>query len=133
MREKSTAFATTPERDRRDNRLLGWLVSYGLDAQGAAFEIRAGRSLLTARSLGDKREILVAEETISAPHAAINAISRDDVVLLQDIFSDYGTFISRAGQREESPVEGAVVLHHGDWIRVGETVRFQVCLIDGGR
>jgi hypothetical protein len=133
MSHRSSAVSTGAETERRNNRLLGWLVSYGLDAQGASFEIRAGRSLLTTRPLGDSREIVVAEESISAPHAALNAVSRDDIVLIQDIFSDYGTFITRSGEREENPVEGAVVLHHGDWIRFGETVRFQVCLIDGGR
>ena len=133
MSTTSNAISANTTTSRKDNRLLGWLVSYGLDAKGAAFEIRAGRSLITAEKSGDKHTIAVREETISTPHAAINAVSRDHVVLLQDIFSDYGTFITRAGEREEIPVEGPVALEHGDWVRIGETVRFQVCLIDGGR
>ena len=129
------------ESSRRSNRLLGWLVSFGIDQRGAAFEIRAGRTILTAGTAAgiaagtgsEGHTITVRDETVSTPHAAINAVARDQVVLIQDIFSDYGTFITRAGERDESPVEGPVVLRHGDWIHIGETIRFQVCLIDGGQ
>ncbi|MFM1847660.1 MAG: Inner rane component of cytoplasmic domain [Pseudomonadota bacterium] len=132
MNTKSNAITRDTEAGRRDNRLLGWLVSYGLDQRGAAFEIRAGRTIITAGPAQGTHTISVQDETISSPHAAINAVSRDHVVLLQDIFSEFGTFITRSGERDESPVEGPVVLRHGDWVHIGETVRFQVCLIDGG-
>ncbi len=122
-----------PMAERKDNRLVGWLVSYGIDARGAAFELRAGRTLITAGKSDGAHTITVSDETVSTPHAAINAVVRDNVVLVQDIFSECGTFITRSGERDEVPVEGPVVLHHGDWLHIGETVRFQVCLIDGGR
>ena len=133
MNTKSNAVTHETELSRRDNRLMGWLVSYGLDQRGAAFEIRAGRTIITAGARDGAHTISVRDETISTPHAAINAVARDHVVLLQDIFSEFGTFITRRGERDEIPVEGPMVLHHGDWVHLGETVRFQVCLIDGGQ
>lgn len=133
MSSTSNVARRDPLAERKENRLVGWLVSYGLDAQGAAFEIRAGRTMITAGKSDGVHTISVLDETVSTPHAAINAVVRDQVVLVQDIFSECGTFITRSGERDEVPVEGPVVLNHGDWLHIGETVRFQVCLIDGGR
>lgn len=133
MNNASNAASRDPLSNRKTNRLVGWLVSYGMDAHGAAFEIREGRTLITAGKSEGDHTISIREETVSTPHAAINAVVRDNVVLVQDIFSDCGTFITRNGERDDVPVEGPIVLQHGDWLHIGETVRFQVCLIDGGR
>lgn len=111
-------------------KLIGWLVSYAGKAQGVSHEIRTGRSLISAKT-SDNPLLLLSTRDISSPHAAIRA-SLEHQVMLQDIFSDFGTYVTKAAGGEfqvTSPVE----LEHGDWLRIGETTRFQVCLIDGSR
>lgn len=119
-------------RNGEGNRLVGWLVSYGLNDSGAHFEIRAGRSLLTSDSKDGRGIISITEDTISAPHMALSASAKHQV-LVQDIFSACGTYITKSGSSDERPLDGPVELQHGDWIRVGDNTRFQVCLIDGPR
>lgn len=113
-----------------DNRLIGWLISYASDDKGMAYELRSGRYLLTSREGGDSRTISVQDETVSAPHVAMSA-SNKHVLLVQDIFSEHGTFICKSDSGQEVPVTGPVAIGHGDWLRIGEKTRFQVCLIDG--
>ena len=115
-----------------NSRLVGWLVSYGLDSLGAAYEIRAGRLLISSTPASDVRTISVAESSVSAPHVAVSA-SAAHQVLIQDIFSAHGTFITKSGADKEQRVTGPTPLHHGDWLRIGDKMRFQVCLIDMGR
>ena len=116
----------------RENRLVGWLVSYEMDAKGRAFEIRAGRSMLSSENAQDKRVISVREQTVSSPHAALSASTRHKV-MIQDIFSEFGTFLSRGNSSKEVEVNAPTELEHGDWLRIGERTRLQVCLIDGPR
>lgn len=118
--------------NRSENRLVGWLVSYEMDAKGKSFEIRAGRSLLSSENGRDKRTITVTEDSISAPHVALSASTRHKV-MVQDIFSDFGTFLTKASSNKEMQVSGPTELEHGDWLRIGEKTRLQVCLIDGPR
>ncbi len=110
------------------NRLVGWLVSYEMDKMGKAFEIRAGRTLISAEN-GKGRFITVADTQLSSPHMAISA-SQKHRVLVQDIFSDDGSFLTRSDADKESPINSPIEVGHGDWIRVGAKTRFQVCLID---
>jgi hypothetical protein len=114
------------------NRLVGWLVSFAKDANGAAYEIRAGRSLLSGSKQADQRIIYVDEPSVSGPHAALSASTRHRL-MVQDIFSQSGTYLTRSNSDKELPVSGPIEIEHGDWLRVGETARFQVCLIDGPR
>lgn len=115
------------------NRLVGWLVSYAQENNGSSYEIRAGRSLVSGRKAGDdSRVIFVDEGSVSAPHAALSASARHRL-MVQDIFTNAGTFLTRAGSDKEVPVSGPIEVEHGDWLRIGETSRFQVCLIDGPR
>lgn len=112
------------------SRLVGWLVSYASEARGAFFEIRAGRSIISSEKASSERCIMVQEDSISAPHCAMSASTRHTVVL-QDIFSENGTWIVKSGSKDEKPINGPVEIEHGDWIRIGDNTRFQVCLIDG--
>lgn len=114
------------------NRLIGWLVSYGLDENGAAFEIRAGRSLISSSPLNDRGAITISEESIASPHLALSATNRH-TVQAQDIFSPTGSYLVKGSTNEERKISGPVEVEHGDWIRVGEKTRLQVCLIDGPR
>ena len=113
-----------------ENRLVGWLVSYGLDELGTAHEIRSGRSFISGRDQSQTRVLAVIDSTISSPHLALKATAKHRV-MVQDIFSDHGSFITRADNSKEYPVTGPTEIKHGDWIRVGPNVRFQVCIIDG--
>jgi hypothetical protein len=114
------------------SRLVGWLVSYGLDSQGASYEIRAGRLFVSSAPAGDVRTISVSENTVSSPHLAVSASPKHQV-LIQDIFSEHGTYLTKAGSDKEQKVSGPTLLSHGDWVRIGERTRFQVCLIETGK
>jgi hypothetical protein len=117
---------------RNDNVLVGWLVSYALDPYGAVFELRSGRTFVGADGGVSDRSIELDDSTISSPHLALNA-SPEHKVMIQDIFSDFGTFIKRSNTNEEVRVSGPMSIQHGDWIRIGGNVRVQVCLLDGAR
>ena len=117
---------------KNDARLVGWLVSYGLDSKGAAFEIRAGRLFVSSAASSDVRTIEISENSVSAPHLAVSASTKHQV-LIQDIFSEHGTYITKFGTDKEQKISGPTTLNHGDWLRVGEKTKFQVCLIDSGK
>lgn len=78
-------------------RLVGWLVSYGLDDAGASYEIRSGRSLVSSEEVDANTTVIVKEETISSPHLALKA-SDEHVVLAQDIFSGSGSYLIEAAR-----------------------------------
>ena len=113
-----------------DGRLIGWLISFGLDQGGFAYEIRSGRSLISSTSSNDKGMLTVVHKSVSSPHAALSA-SSEHKVLLQDIFSDCGPYIRKPKQDSEQRVTAPTEIQHGDWVRIGAETRFQVCLIDG--
>ncbi len=113
-----------------ESRLIGWLVSYSLDSRGKAFELRAGRCLLSPRQINSQRVILIENSGLSLPHAAIHSNDRHEV-FIQDVFSEHGTYVCRADSQKEFSVEGPVQLQHGDWVRFGRDLKLQVCLIDG--
>jgi len=124
-------------------RLIGWLVSYGLDSNGIAFELRSGRIFVSSGSLmpsgqndidgkNQNKCIVINDESVSPLHLAINATASHQL-FIQDIFSEHGTFLKRSGESEEKKITGACEIRHGDWIRIGEKNRFQVCLIHGRR
>ncbi|MBX7138894.1 MAG: hypothetical protein K1X83_13040 [Oligoflexia bacterium] len=115
---------------KQSSRLIGWLISYDLDALGKAYEIRAGRTLITSGNGDGRRTITISSSDLSAPHLAMNA-SAKHTLQVQDIFSEAGSFITRNGSSEEQPLSGPAEIKHGDWLRIGTKARFQLCLIDG--
>ena len=121
-------MADTKETANRQ-RLIGWLVSYADENLGKSYELRAGRTLVSSHAENGNACIQVAERDISAPHSALNA-STSHKILVQDIFTEKGTYLRRAGSGKEERLQGAHELQHGDWIRFGDKSRFQVCLID---
>lgn len=125
--ENTTA---SPAASPAKNRLIGWLVSYEMDARGKAFEIRSGRTIISTENSGRSRVITLKAQDISTPHMALNATPKH-TLLVQDIFSESGSFLRKASSNEDKPITGPVELGHGDWIRIGSQTRFQVCLIDG--
>lgn len=113
-------------------RLVGWLISYGLDESGFTFEIREGRSFISSEPGKDKFTLCINDTSISSPHLVIG-VNKRNKILVQDIFSQHGSYITRAESDSEVSIDGTVELQHGDWLRIGEKTRFQVCLIDGVR
>lgn len=113
----------------KSSRLVGWLVSYGTDNRGQSFEIRSGRTFISSAQFPQDKLIMLANETVCAPHCALLASSRHKITL-QDIFSKNGSFLTKAGSQEEVAVKGPIELGHGDWVRVGKDLRFQLCLIE---
>lgn len=132
MNNSSTANGSNFLRNPNSGRLVGWLVSYGLDKQGAAFELRVGRTIIGRQPLANSATAVIEEPDISSPHLAVRTSTRHEV-FVQDIFSDGGSYVVRDGSKREEKLEGPVQLQHGDWIRLGDGVRFQLCLIDGPR
>jgi len=115
---------------KKEKKLVGWLVSFGLDAAGEYFELRSGRTLISANNSNDNSTITLSENSVSSPHMAVSA-SASHKLLIQDIFSRHGTYITKSDDKEETRLEGPTQVEHGDWIRIGQNTRFQVCLIDG--
>lgn len=114
--------------EKKIGRLVGWLISFGLSDRGMAYEIRSGRTFLGSNEGLTDDAIVVTEATIDSPHLAIKA-SQKHRVHIQDVFSRSGSFIRRSDSDQETRLEGPTELEHGDWIRIGNSVRFQVCLI----
>lgn len=113
--------------DRR-GRLVGWLVSYGLNDRGVAHEVRSGRTFLGSEDDRSGTVIVVDESSIDTLHLAIKANQKHRVVV-QDVFSRTGTFIQKGGADQEERLEGPTEIEHGDWMRVGNSTRFQFCQI----
>ena len=116
------------QTEKRRGRLVGWLISYGLNDQGVAYEVRSGRTFLGSQDDTGNPTIVVAESSIDTPHLAIKA-NQKHRVLVQDVFSRSGTFIQRGDSDQEERLEGPIELGHGDWLRIGSSTRFQFCLI----
>ena len=106
-----------------------------MDEMGKAFEIREGRTLISARDegkgvKGQSPSITLEARDLSSPHLAMRGTKRHQL-FAQDVFSEQGSFLSKADDNKEVPIEGPTELSHGDWIRLGGETRFQVCLIEG--
>lgn len=113
----------------KKDRLIGWLVSYEKDSKGEMHEIRTGRSFISAQDMPHDRAITLDAQDISTPHMALSGTAQHRL-MVQDIFSSAGSFLIRGRSGEEVIVRGPTELQHGDWLKVGESTKFQVCLID---
>ncbi|MEI6124071.1 MAG: FHA domain-containing protein [Bacteroidota bacterium] len=97
--------------DRSGRKLVGWLVSFTIDANGADFRLFEGRNIVGSDPACD---IVVGNDhTISTKHLTI--LYRMGVFKFKDEFSTNGTFIN-----EEFKEEGNLV--DGDTIKVGNTL-----------
>jgi hypothetical protein len=110
-------------------KLIGWIVSYQLNKKGAAFELREGRTLL-GKDNEIKDAISFKDRNMSSPHLAILA-EPETPLRVQDIFSQDGSFLTKGNSDNEIVIKGTTELEHGDWIRVGQSTRFQICLLSG--
>jgi hypothetical protein len=115
---------------KSDGKLVGWFVTFGENAQGESTEIRAGRFFLGRQKLRGN-DYIIPHSSISTPHCMIVA-GGGDALMIQDLMSEGGTQLKRAGESTYSPVTNAVSVHHGDWVRFGQ-YEAMVCLLPKGR
>jgi cell division septation protein DedD len=115
----------TPKRKgiSAPGRLFGWFVSFA-SPEGAAVELREGRFFVTSSNVRGT-DLVLNDDSVSAPHALVVVESG---LVVQDLVSESGVFVKRAGssnfKQEIDPVE----LFHGDSVRFGN-VEFIVSLL----
>jgi hypothetical protein len=113
------------------NKLVGWLISYQSHERGTYYELRSGKTFIGGGVVEGERLISVDDKNFGTPHAVLKA-SSDHALMVQDVFSESGTFVRRSGTNDDVSIQGPTEIAHGDWIRFGDTLLFQVCLIHGG-
>lgn len=106
--------------------LVGWLVNYSGDRRGAAIELRSGRFFVGRQRLRGS-DLILSDDSVSTPHCLINA-SPADGMMVQDLMSERGTAIRKAGSQHFVNCTDPVKLQHGDWLRFGN-YEVMVCLI----
>ena len=124
--EKSLSEVPLPLEE--EGSLLGWLVSFQQDAKGNSNEIRSGRFFIGKERLR-KSDTLIPDGGVSTPHCLV-AASRHGGVKIQDLMSEQGTFIKRAGKEFFDRVNDIVVVAHGDCLKFGN-YEVLVCLLPG--
>lgn len=92
-------------------RLVGWLVSFSQQPEGADFRLRAGRNLIGANPSCD---IVIDDAAVSGTHASI--IWRNGRCYLKDELSSNGTYLNGAEVTEPMPLQSH------DEIRVGNVL-----------
>jgi len=106
-------------------RLYGWLVSYS-SQEGAAIELREGKTLVTKSSLKNG-DLVIDAPSISTPHALL-MMGADTGFFIQDLISERGVWIRRRDEDTYHQEENSIELFHGDWVRIGD-VEFLVSLV----
>ena len=97
-----------PRGESGKGRLVGWLVSYGLDPKGKAFPLHEGRQSL---GRGKANDICIDDTQLSKEHAII--LYRNGRFIFEDKLSTNG---SNVNGRETI---GQIELHHGDVLEMG--------------
>lgn len=104
-------------------RLYGWFVSFA-SPEGAAVELREGRFFITSANVRGA-DLVLNDDSISSPHALVVIESG---LVVQDLVSETGVFVRRAGSTEFKQEIDSVELFHGDSVRFGN-VEFIVSLL----
>lgn len=108
--------------------LFGWFVSFA-SPEGASLEIREGRFFITNTSVR-RGDLVLHDDSVSSPHALVT-ISSGTGLTIQDLMSEFGLFIKRAGEDSFYQERETAELFHGDSVRFGN-VEFLVCLVPNG-
>jgi hypothetical protein len=98
---------------RATRRMVGWLVSYSLDAMGIDYRLYEGNNTVgrdTANSI-----IIKQDSVISSKH--INILYRKDRFWIRDEMSANGTLLNG----EDLDLDKVYELHDGDTIKIGAT------------
>jgi chemotaxis protein histidine kinase CheA len=104
-------------------RLFGWFVSFA-SPEGAAVELREGRFFVTSSNVRGA-DLVLNDDSVSAPHALVVVESG---LFVQDLVSESGVFVKRAGSSNFKQEIDSVELFHGDSVRFGN-VEFIVSLL----
>lgn len=97
---------------RTERKLVGWLVSYTLDAMGVDFKLYEGRNVIGRDA---DCNITVQDPMMSAKHAVF--LFRANKYSLTDSQSSHGTFVNDVDIELEP-----CYLNDGDIIRMGKTI-----------
>lgn len=108
--------------------LFGWFVSFA-SPEGASLELREGRFFITNTSVR-RGDLVLHDDSVSSPHALVTIGSRTGLTV-QDLMSEVGLFIKKAGDNTFYQERETAELAHGDSVRFGN-VEFLVCLIPNG-
>jgi len=96
--------------DKKIKKLIGWLVSFDLNAEGTDFKLYNGK-LKIGRD--QSNEIVLDDPDVSDEHVLI--LCGDNQILLQDELSANGTFVNG------NKIDSRVKLKDNDEIKVGKT------------
>ncbi len=99
-----------PELGSQGRKMVGWLVSFTVDALGIDYKLYEGRNLIGS---DDGCDIPVDDGAVSSRHLTI--LHRMGQFKFKDEFSTNGTFINDVFMEEGN-------LKDGDMIRIGDTI-----------
>jgi hypothetical protein len=116
--ERDVSVQALQEAVRSQGDLVGWLVNFSTNAQGAGIEIRGGRFFVGRQNVRG-HDLLIPDQSISTPHCMVTA-SKSDGLLIQDLMSEGGTYVKRKGTDSYVRIHHAVSVEHGDWLKIGE-------------
>jgi len=96
--------------DEKTKKLIGWLVSFDLNPEGADFKLYNGKLKI---GKDQSNEIVLDDPDVSDEHVLI--LCGDNQILLQDELSANGTFVNG------NKIDSRVKLKDNDEIKVGQT------------
>jgi hypothetical protein len=108
-----------------DGMLVGWFVSSGTKGREAR-ELRAGKYFLSGEKLRPT-DFVISHPSLSTPHCLLDVRSGKPL-RVQDLMSESGTSIRRAGADTFEKCTETVEVFHGDTVRFGEE-EVLLCLI----
>ena len=115
----------------QESPIVGFLVSYDENPNGAVYELRVGRLIVTSEHVGGGNFLLIKDSSVSPMHAIIRITPSGDIQVL-DQLSEFGTRIKRFGSETEEELSGdKASLEHGDVVKFGQR-QFHVCVIARG-
>lgn len=100
-----------------ENMLVGWFVNFDLNPSGVSAELRSGKYFISSKKLrpGD---FVIEDDTVSMPHCMVTAVPGDGLYI-QDLMSEKGTYVCKAGATQFEAVTGQQKVSSGDRIRFG--------------
>ncbi|MBP9838553.1 MAG: FHA domain-containing protein [Proteobacteria bacterium] len=98
--------------------LFGWMVSFINDTRGVAMEIRSGKFFLGRQKLRSS-DVIIQDTSVSTPHCMITADPAGGMQI-QDLMSEKGTFVKKAGSNSFTQVVNVMNVSHGDWLKLGD-------------
>ncbi|MDC0357515.1 FHA domain-containing protein [Oligoflexia bacterium] len=112
----------------KESPIVGFLVSYDENPNGAVYELRSGRLIVTSEGPGTGNYLVVMDDTVSPMHAIMRMDAKGEIQVL-DQLSEFGTHIRRSKNDEVEELSGdKSSLEHGDIISFGNR-KFHVCVV----